>query len=88
MPVIKYVYMQNFMLVGVSVIEILEFNAEEEEEHGKTVKYYITSLTPVLQHFVDFFSISVVFNMFLTLIEVKEYESENSNFNLYRFNAK
>ena len=42
-----------------------------------------------LQGFVDFFSISLVFNMFLTLalVEVKEYESEN-NFNLYRFNAK
>ena len=26
MPAIKYVYMQIFMLVGVSVIEILEFN--------------------------------------------------------------
>ena len=25
-PAIKYVYMQNFMFVGVSVIEILEFN--------------------------------------------------------------
>ena len=27
MPVIKYVYMQNFMFVGVRVIEILEFNS-------------------------------------------------------------
>ena len=45
-PVIKYVYMQNFMFVAVSVIEILEFNRKKrkknmaEEEHGKTVKYY------------------------------------------------
>ena len=44
-----------------------------EEEHGKTVKYYITSITLVLQDFADFFSISLVFNMFLTLmlVEVK-----------------
>ena len=39
MPAIKYVYLQNFMLVGVSVIEILEFN--QEEEHGKTVTIII-----------------------------------------------
>ena len=40
---------------------------EENEEHGKTVKYRFTSITPVLQDFVDFFSISFVFNMFFTL---------------------
>ena len=42
-------------------------------EHGKTVKYHITSITPVLQDFADFFSMSLVFNMFLTLmlVEVK-----------------
>ena len=39
MPAIKYVYLQNFMLVGVSVIEILEVN--QEEEHGKTVTIII-----------------------------------------------
>ena len=44
---------------------------EEEEEHGKTVKYHITSITPVLQDFADFFSISLVFNMFFTLAMVK-----------------
>ena len=75
MPPIKYMYMQNFMFVGVSVIEILEFNQKKEEEDGKTVKYHITSITPVLQHFADFFtiSISLVFNMFFTfaLVEVK-----------------
>ena len=41
MQPIKYVYIQNFVFVGVSVIEILEFN-QIEEEHGKTVKYHIT----------------------------------------------
>ena len=72
-----YIYMQNFMFVGLSVIEILEFNQKkkkkEEEEHGKTVKYHFTSITPVLQRFADFFSISLVFSMFLTLalVEVK-----------------
>ena len=68
MAPIKYVYMQNFMFVGVLVIEILEFN-----RNGKTVKYHITSITPVLQDFADFFSISLVFNMFfnLALVEVK-----------------
>ena len=44
---------------------------EDEEEHGKTVKYHniITRITPVLQDF----SMSLVFNMFftLTLAEVK-----------------
>ena len=29
---------------------------EDEEEHGKTVKYHITSITPVLQDFVHFIS--------------------------------
>ena len=69
MLLIKYVYIQIFMFVGVSVIEI----EEAEEEHGKTVKYHITSITPVLQDFADFFSVSLVFNMFLTLmlVEVK-----------------
>ena len=42
-----------------------------EEKHGKTVKYHITSITPVIQDFADFFSISLVFNMFFTLAMVK-----------------
>ena len=48
-------------------------SGRREEEHGKTVKYHITSITPVLQDFADFFSMSLVFNMFLTLmlVEVK-----------------
>ena len=72
MPPIKYVYLQNFMFVDVSVIEILVFNQKKkEEEHGKTVKYRFTSITPVLQSFADFFSISLVFSMFLTLASVE-----------------
>ena len=37
---IKDVYMQNFMFVGVSVIEILEFNQKKKNNnyYGKTVK--------------------------------------------------
>ena len=46
---IKYVYMQIFMIVAVSVIEILLFKTEEEkaeaEKHGTTVKVEITCLT-------------------------------------------
>ena len=49
MPTIKYVYMQNFMFVGVSVIEILEFNQKKKK---KMAKLWIT---PVLQDFADFF---------------------------------
>ena len=56
MPGIKYVYMQNFMFVGVSRLLRYWRRKEEEEEHGKTVKYHITSITPVLQDFADFFS--------------------------------
>ena len=75
MQPIKYVYIQNFMFVGVSVIEILHGvqpeEEEDEEEHGKTVKYHITSITSVLQDFSDFFSISLVFDMFFTLVFVE-----------------
>ena len=35
------------------------------------MKYHITSITPVLQNFDDFFSISLVFNMFFTLVLVE-----------------
>ena len=45
MPPIKYVYMQNFMFVGVSVIEILEFNQKKMKNMAKLV----------LQDFADFF---------------------------------
>ena len=55
----NYVYMQIFMFVGVSVIEITALQqeeAEEDEEHGNSVKISITCITPVLQAILDFFS--------------------------------
>ena len=67
MPGRKYVYMQIFRFVAVSVIEIREFNKKIKQ----TVKYHITSITPVLQDIADFFTISLVFNMFSTLMLVK-----------------
>ena len=33
MPAIKYVYMQNVMFVGVSVIEIREFNKKKMKKN-------------------------------------------------------
>ena len=36
MPAIKYAYMQNFMLVGVSVIEIREFNKKKINKNYET----------------------------------------------------
>ena len=75
MLLIKFVCIQIFMFVGVWVIEILEFNRkkkeEAEEEHGKTVKYHITSITWIFQDFADFFAISLVFDMFFTLVLVE-----------------
>ena len=41
-----------------SVFEFREFNrkrSSEYEEHGNSVKIEITSITPVLQLFIDFF---------------------------------
>ena len=35
MPEIKYVYIQNFMFVGVSVIEIREFNKKMKKNMAK-----------------------------------------------------
>ena len=35
------------------------------------MKYHITSITSVLQDFTDFFSISLVFDMFFTLVLVE-----------------
>ena len=35
MQPIKYVYIQNFMFVGVSVIEILEFNQKKKKKKKK-----------------------------------------------------
>ena len=64
------------MIVDASVFE---FNRkrrrrkeeEEAEEHGNFVKVKITCITPVLQAFVDFFQISLAFNMFSTLVLVE-----------------
>ena len=48
-------------------------SSDEKEEHGKTVEVQITSITSVLQDFLDFFQISLAFNIFFTLmlVEVK-----------------
>ena len=35
------------------------------------MKHHITSITPVLPDFADFFSISLVFNVFFTLVLVE-----------------
>ena len=59
MLLIKYVCIQIFMFVGVSVIEILEFKRKKNMEK-------LPSITPVLQDLADFLSVSLVFNMFLT----------------------
>ena len=55
--------MQIFMLVGVSVIEILLFNRKKKKKQKKkkkmknmaTVKISITCITPILQAILDFF---------------------------------
>ena len=39
--------------------------------HGNSMKIEITSITPVLQIFLDFFQISLAFNMFSTLVLVE-----------------
>ena len=59
----KYIHLQIFMSVGISVIEILLFNRKK-----KNVKIEITSITPVLQAFLDFLQ---AFNMFSTLLLVE-----------------
>ena len=49
----------------------MEEEAEEEnEEHGNSVKIQITSITPVLRAFYNFFQISLAFNMLPTLVMV------------------
>ena len=35
------------------------------------MKYHITSITSVLQDFADFFAVSLVFDMFFTLVLVE-----------------
>ena len=44
---------------------------EAEEEHGNSVIIEITCITPVLHAFLDFFQISLAFNMFSTLVLVE-----------------
>ena len=55
----KYVYIQVFMCVGVSVIEILLFNKKKQKKkmmkNMATVKISISCITPVLQAILDFF---------------------------------
>ena len=48
-----------------------EAEEEEEQEHGNSVKIEITRITSVLQAILDFFQISLAFNMFSTLVFVK-----------------
>ena len=76
----KNVYMQIFMFVGVSIIEILLFNRKKKQKKNmvyNSVKIEITCITPVLQAFLDFFQISLVFNMFSTLVLVEVKLSRN-----------
>ena len=44
---------------------------EEDEEHGNSVKISITCIPPVLQAILDFFQISLAFNMCSTLVLVE-----------------
>ena len=72
MPGRKYVhvYMQIFKFVGVSVIEIRDFNKKMKKNMANCeipyYKYY-TGFT----RFCRFFSISLVFNIFTTLMLVR-----------------
>ena len=66
-PRIKYVYLQSFMFVGSSVIEILEFNwkKEAEEQHGYSCNFNF------YQIFFRFFSDIISFQHVLTLVLVE-----------------
>ena len=48
--------MQIFMLVGVSVIEILLFNRKKKKQKMKNMAISITCIIPVLQAILDYFS--------------------------------
>ena len=68
--------MQIFMLVGVSVIEILLFNRKKKKKQKKmknmaTLKISVLHLYYILQAFLDFFLLSLAFNMFPTLMLVE-----------------
>ena len=59
------------MIVDASVFEFREFNRKRRRsraEHGNSVKIEITCITPVLHAFLDFFQVSLAFNMFSTLV--------------------
>ena len=58
MPPIKYVYMQNFMFVGVSVIEILEFNQKMKKKKNMAKPYYkyYTGFTRFCKFFLNIIS--------------------------------
>ena len=73
--------MQVFTFVGFAAIKVLLFNQEEEKKKKKEKKKknnnnnnnnnVVTLHNPVLQAFLVFFKISLAFNMFSTLVEVK-----------------
>ena len=76
-PRIKYAYMQNLLLFRLLRYWNSTGKEEAEEEHGNSVKVEITCSTLVLQCFLDFFQISLAFNMFSTLVLVEVKLSEN-----------
>ena len=63
--------MLRFLRFVSSIGKEEEEAAAEAEENGNTVKIEITCITPVLQAFLDFFQISLAFNMFSTLVLVE-----------------
>ena len=76
----KYVYMQIFMFVGVSVIEILLFNRKKKKQKQKQkkmknmatlLKFRLHVLHLYYKLFLIFFQISLAFNMSSTLVLVE-----------------
>ena len=65
-----YIYQEKCLIENfhVAVIEILLFN-RKKKQHGNSVKIEITSITPVLQAFLDLKK-SLAFKMFSTLVLV------------------
>ena len=63
----------------------------ESEEHGNSVKVEITSITPVLHAFLDFFfQISLAFNMFstLVLVEIELKLKVKTDISIFQYRAK
>ena len=61
MPIVKYVYMLNFMFIGVSVIEILEFKKRKKKKNiwqNCEIPYYkyYTGFTRFCRFFLNIFS--------------------------------